>query len=309
MGIVSGAPQEQHGPRIVVGVDDGAAASAGLQWAVAEARRRSAKLHVIRGLPAARGADASADPDVIAARDELEALLDKEARPELGPERVTSEVVTTDVGPALVAAASNATLLVLGSTVRHESVAALVGSVARHCTEHATVPVVLVRPGAPLSGDGRIIVGLDNSLNGAEALKWAVAEGARTESPVTAVYAYDAASGLSAEEARRHAEDELEMSVRSVVGHRELPVHLDAKTVVGHPGEALAAQAEGADLLVVGHRRRGAVARALLGSVSRHCARTASCPVVVVPTPAARLLERLVPREQLADPYWPAEPY
>ncbi len=298
---MSGAPQEQLNPRIVVGVDDGVAASAGLRWAVAEAGRRVADLHVIRGLTARRpnSIAGASDAEVAAAREELEALLDKEARPELSPDRVSAAVVTSEVGAELVAAADGAVLLVLGSTVRHESVAALVGSVARHCTEHATCPVVLVRPDAPLTGDGRIIVGLDTSLGGAEALKWAVAEGARTGSAVTAVYAYDE-RGSSAKEA---AEDELEMSVRSVVGHRDLPVHLDAKTVAGDPGEALAAQAEGADLLVVGHRRRGAVARALLGSVSRHCARTASCPVVVVPTPAASLLERLVPREQLTNPH------
>lgn len=298
---MSGAPQEQPNPRIVVGVDDGAAASAGLRWAVAEAGRRGSDLHVIRGLTAHAGsAGAGADADVAAAREELEALLDKAARPELSAERVRAEVVATGVATVLVDASSDAVLLVLGSTVRHESVAALVGSVARHCTEHATCPVVLVRPDAPLAGDGRVIVGMDTSLGGAEALKWAVAEGARTGAAVTAVYAYDERRGADAEQA---AEDELEMSVRSVVGHRDLPVHLDAKTVAGDPGEALAGHAEGADLLVVGHRRRGAVARALLGSVSRHCARAASCPVVVVPTPAASLLERLVPREQLADPH------
>jgi nucleotide-binding universal stress UspA family protein len=306
---VSDAPEDQHSRRIVVGVDDGAAASAGLRWAVAEAGRRSADLHVIRGLSsapasaAAGGAAAGGAADLGAAGEELEALLDKEARPELSPERVSAAVVTADVGAELVAAANTAQLLVLGSTVRHETVAALVGSVARHCTEHATCPVVLVRPDTSLSGDGRIIVGLDSSLGGAEALKWALAEGARTGSAVTAVYSYSAGSGSAAIDARRAAEDELEMSVRSVVGHRELPVHLDAQAVAGDPGETLAAHAEGADLLVVGHRRRGAVARALLGSVSRHCARSASCPVVVVPTPAARLLERLVPREQLAEPH------
>ena len=186
--------------------------------------------------------------------------------------------------------------------MRHETVAALVGSVARHATEHASCPVVLVRPEASLSGDGRIVVGLDTSLGGAEALKWAVAEGARTGSPVTAVYAYEP-GGSGGADARVAAEDELEMSVRSVIGHRELPVSVDARAVPGDPGEVLAELALGADLMVVGHRRRGAVARALLGSVARHCARTATCPVVVVPTPAASLVERLVPREQLAEPY------
>jgi nucleotide-binding universal stress UspA family protein len=296
---VTGALPEQESPRIVVGVDDGPAALAALRWAVAEAGRRQADLRVLRGVRAGRG---DAEVDLAAATADLEALLDKECRSELSAERVSGQVITNDVGHDLVTAASGARLLVLGSTVRHETVAALVGSVARHATEHASCPVVLVRPEASLSGDGRIVVGLDTSLGGAEALKWAVAEGARTGSPVTAVYAYEP-GGSGGADARVAAEDELEMSVRSVIGHRELPVSVDARAVPGDPGEVLAELALGADLMVVGHRRRGAVARALLGSVARHCARTATCPVVVVPTPAASLVERLVPREQLAEPY------
>jgi nucleotide-binding universal stress UspA family protein len=44
----------------------------------------------------------------------------------------------------------------------------------------------------------------------------------------------------------------------------------------------LTQRSEGADLLVVGSRGRGAVRSALLGSVALHCAVHASCPVLVV---------------------------
>ena len=52
----------------------------------------------------------------------------------------------------------------------------------------------------------------------------------------------------------------------------------------GDPGESIieAAQAEGADLIVVGSHGRGAVGRFLIGSVSDHVVRNAPCPVLVV---------------------------
>uniref|UniRef100_UPI0034DDF51A universal stress protein n=1 Tax=Geodermatophilus amargosae TaxID=1296565 RepID=UPI0034DDF51A len=52
--------------------------------------------------------------------------------------------------------------------------------------------------------------------------------------------------------------------------------------VPGDPAESLVVRAEGARLLVVGSRGRGAVASALLGSVALHVSAHAPCPVVVV---------------------------
>ena len=48
-----------------------------------------------------------------------------------------------------------------------------------------------------------------------------------------------------------------------------------------HPAGALMGAAEGADVLVVGSRGRGRFTGMLLGSVSRHVAAHAACPVVV----------------------------
>lgn len=52
----------------------------------------------------------------------------------------------------------------------------------------------------------------------------------------------------------------------------------------GDPGESIleAAAAEGVEMIVVGSHGRGGVGRALIGSVSDHVVRHASCPVVVV---------------------------
>lgn len=56
------------------------------------------------------------------------------------------------------------------------------------------------------------------------------------------------------------------------------------KVMVGHPAEELVKQAEadGADLVVTGHRGTGMFERWLLGSVSRMVIAHARCPVLVV---------------------------
>jgi nucleotide-binding universal stress UspA family protein len=65
---------------------------------------------------------------------------------------------------------------------------------------------------------------------------------------------------------------------------RSLGVAVDFLVWEGDPGEAIidAAQAEGADMIVVGSHGRGTVGRFLIGSVSDHVIRHASCPVLVV---------------------------
>jgi nucleotide-binding universal stress UspA family protein len=60
-------------------------------------------------------------------------------------------------------------------------------------------------------------------------------------------------------------------------------VPISVVAVAGPPGATLVSESEGAALLVVGHRGRGALAGTILGSVGLHCLRHASCPVTVVP--------------------------
>jgi nucleotide-binding universal stress UspA family protein len=64
-------------------------------------------------------------------------------------------------------------------------------------------------------------------------------------------------------------------------------VPIDVSAVPGPPAEALIIESRDADLLVLGHRGRGAVASRLLGSVGMRCVLDAPCPVTVVrPQPA-----------------------
>jgi len=61
----------------------------------------------------------------------------------------------------------------------------------------------------------------------------------------------------------------------------------EVEVLNGRPAEALAQASHALDLLVVGSRRRGAVRRALLGSVSSPLVGRAKCPVVIAPGGAA----------------------
>ncbi len=72
----------------------------------------------------------------------------------------------------------------------------------------------------------------------------------------------------------------------------------------GDPGSSIcvAAEAEEADLVVVGTRGRSGAGRMLLGSVSDHVARNAACPVLVVRPFEARLSMRARGREATTEP-------
>jgi nucleotide-binding universal stress UspA family protein len=74
---------------------------------------------------------------------------------------------------------------------------------------------------------------------------------------------------------------------------------LEAQSIIweGEPGETIlaAAEAEGADVIVIGTTGRGGVGRMLMGSTSDHVVRNATVPVLVVRSP--RDIERERERE------------
>ncbi|WP_170861032.1 universal stress protein [Trujillonella endophytica] len=88
------------------------------------------------------------------------------------------------------------------------------------------------------------------------------------------------------------AEARQDPAVAAVPGAAEVA----AEVVVGGgaAAEHLVAQAEGAQLLVVGSRGRGGLRSTLLGSVALHCVAHAPCPVVVVHPGAVQPPPRVV---------------
>ncbi|MEX1295931.1 MAG: universal stress protein [Candidatus Limnocylindrales bacterium] len=75
--------------------------------------------------------------------------------------------------------------------------------------------------------------------------------------------------------------------VKTVRGARDAGVNAEFLVWEGDAGDSIAAaaEAEHADLVVVGTRGRSGAERMLLGSVSDHVVRHAECPVLVVRPP------------------------
>ncbi len=143
-----------------------------------------------------------------------------------------------------------------------------------------------------------IVVGVDGSAESRSALEYGLAEAVRRNARVRVVgsYAYPAYSGLGYAYPMLISSAEIEASVFSAVQSMVDETLSRSATapplaIVVRPGPAgplLVEESEDAEMLVVGHRGRGAVASRLLGSVGLHCVLHARCPVTVVrPAPVA----------------------
>jgi nucleotide-binding universal stress UspA family protein len=135
-------------PFIVVGADGSPPSIKAVQWADRQARMTGADLRVVTGwevrptiyiVPTYTEADYERD-----ARE----VLDKTVAEALGPEpgeQVTSTLYEGRPARALVVAADQAELLVIGSHGQGELPGMHLGSVASYCVHHSACPVVVVR--------------------------------------------------------------------------------------------------------------------------------------------------------------------
>lgn len=136
-----------------------------------------------------------------------------------------------------------------------------------------------------------IVVGVDGSVAGAAAFRWAVEEARQHDCPIDAISVWHmdygvlttptaAASGLDAasiEAANRSVFDAATADVGDVDLRRIL--------IEGDVKKLLVEMSRDARMLVVGNRGHSAAAELLLGSVSAYCVHHATCPVVVVKAP------------------------
>jgi nucleotide-binding universal stress UspA family protein len=154
----------------------------------------------------------------------------------------------------------------------------------------------------------RVIVGVDDSLAGLEAIRTAVAEARRRGAVLLAVRAWSLPSAglgpsLAASSAhlwRQDAVDRLRAAFDAALGAMPRDVAVQVLTPQGGPAPALVSVAvRDDDLLVVGVGRQGWLRRVLAGSVAAYCLAHAPCPVLAVPPHA---LARQLGRRRLLVP-------
>lgn len=284
---------------IIIGVDGSESAAQALRWAVREGELHDWRVTAVLAWGYmsqyhANPKDAF-DPDY--GEEQADAALATYIERALEPAQcalVDRRPVCDLAASALLDAAADADLVVLGARGLGGFKGLLMGSVSQHCVHHATRPTAIVR--ATSHGRGadtmeRIVVGIDGSETSRRALRWAVEEarvrGASVEVlhawhlPYVGGYPYTAGAFDPApfEQAARETLD----AVVDGTDASGLGTPIERILHMGDPATGLLDAAKGADLVVVGSRGLGGFTGLLLGSVGHHVAHHAPCPVVIIP--------------------------
>lgn len=141
----------------------------------------------------------------------------------------------------------------------------------------------------------KIVVGIEGSGGAKAALKWAIQEAKFRHAtivvatafspswvPVSPDFTYIPVDNFNVEDEVGRMQEHIAHEVLEEVGAAKTDIKYVRKK--GSPADTLIAiaEAEDADMLVVGSRGRGGVRGLLLGSVSHQIAHHGSCPVVIV---------------------------
>lgn len=288
---------------VLVGIDGSAHSSAAADWAGREAALRDVPLRLFHASPPLPGATVPGP-----ALDRLKHMGTRvlrqvaDALGDLHPDVEVRAEQTDDAPPeALLAAARDAELLVVGTRGTGGFDGLAVGSVALRMAAAAPCPVVLIphRPGPfrevmhAARGVSPVVVGFDAHHPVGEAADFAfsAAEARGALLRVVQAWAFPAEAVspqtlVVTEEDRATWEDQEVLRLSDAVcAWQEKHPRVTARTdvVLLHPAEALLNASRSADLLVVGRRTDPQGAEGRLGPVTHAVLHHARCPVAVVP--------------------------
>jgi nucleotide-binding universal stress UspA family protein len=289
----------QHSGRaVVVGIDGSSAALQAVRWAAAEAVRRKAPLRVVTAFSWSHGHLLGRVGGDGAYRDALLELAHRQlaeavvvAEEVTGRSETEHEIIADAAILALLAESRQAQLVVLGDRGLGAISGLLVGSVADALSTHGECPVVLVRTeaGRPVEDWTRpVVVGVDGSPASEPALGFAFDAAAARGVPVVAVHTWwDLLANVTMApmlDLPALQENERQVLAERLAGWGEKYPEVTVRRLVtrDHAAHALVEQSRQAQLVVVGSRRRIAVARLVLGSVGHTVRHRAHCSVAVV---------------------------
>jgi nucleotide-binding universal stress UspA family protein len=218
----------------------------------------------------------------------------RELASELGVDEVRLRTASSAAAGLHASAVEEDTqLVVLGSSERSGLGRVFPGPTAARLLSGSPVAVAVAPVGyADQQPDkGAVGCGYDGSPAAREALNWAVDFARRGRRPlrVLAVQRQLAFGhvGVTGTFGAKSANDELRAGLAADLAQAvaALPIEsVESEILEGDPAQKLAESSAGLALLVLGSRGYGPVRSVLLGSVSAGVARTATCPVLVVPS-------------------------
>jgi nucleotide-binding universal stress UspA family protein len=284
-------------PVVTVGLDGSPESLAAARWAAEEAEKRRLTLRLMHAwpllAPEPAGPPAEVDQNYWAKR------LVHTAQAELSTRHpglsVVGSLVADDAREALLRAASESEMLVLGSRGLGSAESYLMGDVSLPVVARAVRPVILVRSEpdgnqpAPTAGD-KVVVAMEAHGTRDELLDFAFHSAAARDIPLLAVQGHSvplharmpwgADHGVT-EELTRKAREELS---RALKPWREKYPQVEAEDSIRltSPAKAVVHAAEGAALLVVGRRTHQHGATHHLDHVAHAAIHHARCPVAVV---------------------------
>ncbi|WP_128378848.1 universal stress protein [Streptomyces cavernae] len=292
---------------LVVGVDGSEPSMRAVDWAADEAALRGVPLRVVyaslweryEGAALAEGLGRTSE-QILA--DRIVEAAAKRAHRRAVDLKISTEVLAEDPVTALLNEGQYASALVVGSCGRSGIAELLLGSVSLAVAARAGCPVIVLRGSqdnrATPGMRGRIVLGVGEPAEGAQnsaAVRFAFQEAEERRVVLEAVRAWRCPAHettdhpmLAQEPARLHerrAADELDAALRDVVADHPA-VRLERRTVEGTARSVLLGASTGADLLVVGARRRRGHLGLQLGRVAHTVLHHSACPVAVVPQPA-----------------------
>ncbi|MFD8592681.1 universal stress protein [Streptomyces sp. NPDC059637] len=295
---------EAVGLPLVVGTDGSEFSLQAVDWAADEAARRRVPLRIVYASLWERyeGQVPSEEGTGPLEGWEADRILDtalERARARRPGLEVSGEVLPDDAADVLADEGRNASLLVVGSRGRGELAELLLGSVSLAVAARADCPVVVVRGPVPLPGRERprqdrplVVLGVDDAGENASAVAFAFEEAQLRGAELLALHAWRApkvtpqSHPLIAGDAHaapvHHAQETLADALARP-GREHPRVTVRRAAVEGSAHKALLDASEGAEMVVVGTRRRLGHFGLQLGRTNHAVLHHAPCPVAVVP--------------------------
>ncbi|KUL22248.1 universal stress protein [Streptomyces regalis] len=285
-------------PVVTVGLDGSPESLAAARWAADEAERRKLTLRLLHAwpllAPEPTRIPSEVDQNYWAKRLVHTAQAELQARhPGLS---ILGNLVADDAEHALLQAAAESEMIVLGSRGLEPVASYFLGVISMPVVARAERPVVLVRAenrheGPPPAPTGPVVVGLKLHGSCDDLLDFAFATAAARHVPLRAVHGHTVPLHAHVPWGVDHNITEgIRQDAQGQIGKalhpwREKFPHVEVTDSIAleSPARAVLRAAEGAGLLVVGRRKHHHAPAPRLGPVAHAAIHHARCPVAVVP--------------------------